>query len=1163
MTLTISWITSFFLKQGAPSILFLVSALSPTKMKVSIAAICAVLLFAEKVESRTEEDASKFGQRGPSHVDEQLDFFQSSSFRRELFGGEDLFLGLPWWHEVLSENAASDFGFSPTAAAMVAWHADHTDSYAYNPFYWFKTVGFDRFRAARSLSPDLAKVHNDDLFSTAQVISAQYRYMTGCLVGLHWAAQIYGGTYTENVDALGAAHNILGVTLHALQDFYSHSNWIDEPSRRKSTFLDFCGSVEDEYLYTGSFEEDGGIKSHGKYSIVCSLTAPGRDVSGALKYVFDLYCVTPLFSNTDVCKEYRDCDELDPTNISGGSVLSFPIPDGVIYYAPPGINLDNSWQANIGVQVREIELNGTEAFSLAKRLAVAGSSQFLKAAERFMIAEGHQVFWNKVKTTISRKPREEQFESFNHFPFQFISAGPYPIGSNDEGYYLRVVVKTSNDFSSGTNADIKLSAQGQNFSLDYMPGANPIIGYNDFETGDETVYTVGPFDSFPSTISIKNVAPDLDFSVFQESIVSAFVSLGEAIRDFFLNNADYVGTNGVVLEPSYLNSIPVGGESEGFVNINGGSEGNYNVNYRVSHLSSSDDAQDIFQIRILSLQCIEESGNDGGTNSDEPFLMSALIAYSNPKQYNMTSPFQDVDSGETVIINHDFKEVVFQKPLGAMVLTFRIWESDDETLSDRNDNFNEFKGEEPEEVQGLFQTVGEAILADWKLDWIRAYAFHRGRNSMKAGGVLYDDTDRWIEGSQSQVFSLEQNGLKSLSTFEVDPPDCSMAPTSSPVPTASPTFRPSPPGHRSGVFGDPHISTFDRLRFSCQAYGVFTTVTSVETPEFRIQELFTDIGSSACSQASVSTGIVVNEPGLQRVQVSIPRGNSTGASLVGPCPVDLFLDGALGNLLSGTGDSNIQVTVSGRRITLRFPYTGVELYATVSSSPDFGCFFQVQVLIPYEYRNDETIVGLLGTPDFNRANDWVSPDGSSYTPPATEEESIFGTAYNYCVENWCARQANDSLFSFRHGETFLSINGCDQSYTADIEAAIASATDDIVALCGGRLTCLVDGACGRLEDALAAMVAEDELINEQEEANPLPSASPSSPPSSSASERPSSFPSATRTRGKGMMGRKKRRGKGGKGKGGKGGGMRGKMMRGGMMGRGPKKDRMGNTLFTQ
>ena len=259
----------------------------------------------------------------------------------------------------------------------------------------------------------------------------------------------------------------------------------------------------------------------------------------------DIYCVIPFYTNTDICRQYRDCDNYDPTSVGGGSVLNIPIPNGVLYYAPPGINLDSTWQAEIGAQVRNNGLNGPENFELAKDLARAASHRMLYEAERFMIAEGHEAFWNTVKTTVSMTPKEEEFENFHHFPLQFISAGPYPLEGNDDGYYLRVVLKTSNDFLSGTDADIKLQAQGLSYTLDYMPVvdlADAIIAYNDFETGDETVYTVGPFESFPSSIKLKNDAPDFGdvLVALGKAIVDAFKGLLEDIKDFFLNNDDYV-----------------------------------------------------------------------------------------------------------------------------------------------------------------------------------------------------------------------------------------------------------------------------------------------------------------------------------------------------------------------------------------------------------------------------------------------------------------------------------------------------------------------------------------------------------------------------------------------------------------------------------------------
>lgn len=93
--------------------------------------------------------------------------------QRELFGGEDMVKGNPWWHTTLSEEASKEAGFSKDASERVAWHALYTDFYIYNPFYWFGTSKFvNRFKAAMSIKPDLLKVHNDDLFTTRQIITA-------------------------------------------------------------------------------------------------------------------------------------------------------------------------------------------------------------------------------------------------------------------------------------------------------------------------------------------------------------------------------------------------------------------------------------------------------------------------------------------------------------------------------------------------------------------------------------------------------------------------------------------------------------------------------------------------------------------------------------------------------------------------------------------------------------------------------------------------------------------------------------------------------------------------------------------------------------------------------------------------------------------------------
>jgi len=193
---------------------------------------------------------------------------------RALFSGEDLLQNDPWHHEGFSKEACAEVGFSTPSAENVAWHADYVDSYCYNPLWWFNLGdggGYDRFKASRSISPDLKKVHFDDLNFPQQVITAFYRYINGCLVGLNWAAEVYDEpSLAPGIDPIGAAHNLLGVALHAIQDFYSHSNWIDDPSHRDKIFFDVpIRELETTFLYTGYYEEDLGIKPHGKYSLIC------------------------------------------------------------------------------------------------------------------------------------------------------------------------------------------------------------------------------------------------------------------------------------------------------------------------------------------------------------------------------------------------------------------------------------------------------------------------------------------------------------------------------------------------------------------------------------------------------------------------------------------------------------------------------------------------------------------------------------------------------------------------------------------------------------------------------------------------------------------------------------------------------------------------------
>jgi hypothetical protein len=160
--------------------------------------------------------------------------------------------------------------------------------------------------------------------------------------------------------------------------------------------------------------------------------------------------------------------------------------------------------------------------------------------------------------------------------------------------------------------------------------------------------------------------------------------------------------------------------------------------------------------------------------------------------------------------------------------------------------------------------------------------------------------------------------------------------------------------------------TFDKLKFDCQAAGVFTTLTSLENSSFKIQEKFTAVSTDTCSQASVSTGVAVTDTEKPTIQISTPGLGETSENTVNGCPVDFFVDGAESVLgepdLSG---SNVLVRQQQEpnRIKIIYTDTLLTIDVIVQQSVLFGCHIMVQVSLPDTYRAEETLLGLLGTPN--------------------------------------------------------------------------------------------------------------------------------------------------------------------------------------------------------
>ena len=736
------------------------------------------------------------------------------------FSGEDPLFGKPWYHRQITRVAAKQAGFTfnPTkdtpawknredeahagdkAAEALAWHADQIDSYLYNPKWWVEG-GLDRFKVSMATYDELAKLHFDDLFSADQVRRAFKRYLTGTMAGLVWA---------KEHDDVGAARNIVAVSLHAIQDFYSHSSWMDDPARRKATWFDYPKVTRDKmFVFTGAYEhpEHLGVKHHGKPAPLCTL----MNQSGAGP-MMDIACagISPL-SNGSLCAQYKECKEGVTT--TGLKIKDVAIPGNVVYYAPPGIALDSEWMAAIGIKQRGLTgVTSKEMFEGARNLATTASVQWLKILQEQMTTMGNGAFWKRLQsevpasmTKLKSDDLEVEYESYHKFPYMFLTAGPYPppLNTPEEQYYLRVRLKTSTENLSGTNSDIYLWANGDPYLLDYLPKANPALAYNDFEAGDDGVYMVGPFPSVPSSVMFENRSASGGdvLAALGNSFAAAMDTVATGIGDFLKGivgaDADVIGKGKKIWKPDDLKTV--GTTPQPFsITVKGGNEGTYRVDGTirktkegVGTASTEDWAE--YTIRLRELLCVKEGDWDRGSDSDEPFLLALVVPLPGGILQYRTEPYTDVDDGEKNPLNIDCAPVRVSKSYGMISLPITIMEHDDEGVATRNELLKAFAGKAADatkdEKQGFTDALGAAIAADWKLQHMNVYAFARGRN-VRAGTVFNKTVNTWIPGKGKVTFALNPAGLKS---WAVDAEKLQQ-----PVFEWNPGFNNTPPANPSG-----------------------------------------------------------------------------------------------------------------------------------------------------------------------------------------------------------------------------------------------------------------------------------------------------------------------------------------------------------------------------
>lgn len=267
--------------------------------------------------------------------------------------------------------------------------------------------------------------------------------------------------------------------------------------------------------------------------------------------------------------------------------------------------------------------------------------------------------------------------------------------------------------------------------------------------------------------------------------------------------------------------------------------------------------------------------------------------------------------------------------------------------------------------------------------------------------------------------------------------------------------------------GDPHLTSFDGLKWDCQGHGHFQMFRGKrpQKKDFQVQAIF-DSGKS--NRVTVTRAIAIDPGDGPIVQVSVPDTTTNG------CDYTFYVDRKLTDLTGGTGSQNILLDVynpkvspskkrrrkvqMGKNLVFTHAETGSQVSVNVKHSTSNGCVIAASICLGQVWRtqsNDVQFVGLLGGKKNNdMSDDWIDQLGNKI-PFDMEIDRRGNAAYKFCTSNWCIPKKEDVLFEYPNPAAgFDSYNKCDGLYEGDISDDAADVVETDPKLQAAKQECI-------------------------------------------------------------------------------------------------------------